>query len=106
MIRKLNDWLCEHGIFWGWEGRDGVAHIWAIIISFLALLFTGIFGWNAVFVCAILYLGSSVGLPILAGIIALIKKEKWNPWFWFPITIGCVIGGILAMFICWAFEIV
>ena len=106
MMRKLNDWLCEHGFLWSWEGKEGVAHLWAILISFIALLCTGIFGWDAVLVCALLYLVPVIGCPILAWIISLVKKEPWNPWFWFPIVIGTVIGGLLAMLICWIFGIV
>lgn len=105
-MKKLNAWLTEHAFVWPWEGREGVAHLWAMLIAFLALLGTGIFGWDAVLVCAIIYLVPTIGCPILAGIIALIKKQKWTPWFWFPIVIGSVIGGLLAMLVCWIFGIV
>ena len=100
MMKKLNNWLCNHCFIWNWEGKEGVAHLWAILISFVALALTGIFGWNVTFVCALLYLVPIIGLPVLAGVIALIKKQPWNPWYWFPIVIGTVIGGILAIAFC------
>ena len=105
-MRNLNNWLCRNIPFWNWEGKEGVVHLWSIFISFVMLMLTGIFGWNVVTVCAILYLVPTIGLPILAGIIALIKKEAWNPWYWFPCVIGNVIGGLLAVFVCFIFGIV
>lgn len=106
MMKKLNAWLTEHAPVWPWEGREGVVHLWAMLITFISFMCIGIFGLDAVLICAILCLGSCIGCPILAGIIALIKKQKWNPWFWFPCVIGVVFGGLFAMLICWVFGIV
>jgi len=100
MIKKFVKWLEEHAVVLGSGGKDSVLHIWCIIISFVLLTFFGIMGWKGKafeWLCAALFLGGSVIPPIVAGIKALVKHESWNPWYWFPIVIGFVIGGLLAI---------
>jgi hypothetical protein len=26
-----------------------------------------------------------------------VKKQPWTPWYWFPVVLGCVFGGLLAI---------
>lgn len=62
----------------------------------------GAMGWNGKefeILCAVLYLGASVLPPIIAGIVALVKNEKFNPWYWFPCGIGFVVGGLMAIIV-------
>jgi formate/nitrite transporter FocA (FNT family) len=96
----------EHGHLWAWDEKDGAAHLWAMLISCITLILTGIFKWNIEIVCAIFYLFPVIALPLWAGIVALVKKEKWNPWYWFPTVIGNVIGGIVAIVVCLMFGII
>ena len=99
-MKKLAIWLSEHAVVLGSGGKDSVLHLWFIVISFVLMTLFGILGWNGKsfeVLCAVLFLGGSVVPPIVAGIIALVKHDKWNPWYWFPIVIGFVIGGILAI---------
>ena len=99
-MKKLAIWLSEHAVVLGSGGKDSVLHLWCIVISFVLMTLFGILGWNGKafeVLCAVLFLGGSVVPPIAAGIIALVKHDKWNPWYWFPIVIGFVIGGILAI---------
>ena len=99
-MKKLAIWLSEHAVVLGSGGKDSVLHLWCIVISFVLMTLFGILGWNGKafeVLCAVLYICWSVVPPIVAGIIALVKHDKWNPWYWFPIVIGFVIGGILAI---------
>lgn len=104
-MKKLAKWLSEHTIIMGDGGRETVVHLWCILISFVLLtLFCGL-GWRGKeieWLCAVLYLGGSVLPPVIAGIVAAIKKQPWNPWYWFPVVIGNVIGGFLSILFCWA----
>lgn len=99
MFKKLSNWLEEHFPLWPWDEKEGPVHLWFIFITIVLTIV-----WHfAKFDWAILWQGLAgvvtFGLPALAGIIALIKKQKWNPWFWFPGVIGVVIGGLIAIVI-------
>lgn len=99
-MKKLAKWLSEHAFVLGDGGRESVLHLWCIVIAFVLMTFFGIMGWNGqafVWLCGVLYLGGTVLPPIIAAIVALVKKDKWTPWFWFPCVIGFVIGGVLAI---------
>lgn len=103
MMKKLAKWLSEHAFVMGDGGRESVVHLWCILISFVLLTGFCALGWNGKeveWLCAVLYLGASVLPPIVAGIVALVKKEKWNPWYWFPMVIGNVLGGIVSIVFC------
>lgn len=105
MMKRLARWLSEHAVVMGDGGRESVLHLWCILVSFLALTFFcafGLKGKELEYLCMVLYLGASVLPPIIAGIIAAVKKQPWNPWYWFPIVIGNVIGGFVSMIFCWA----
>lgn len=102
MMKKLAKWLSEHAVILGDGGKDSVVHLYSILISFiLIMLFVllGLKGQAFEWLCGVLYLGGSLVPPIVAGVIALVKKEPWNPWYWFPIVIGNVVGGIFAIII-------
>ena len=51
----------------------------------------------------VLLLGGTVLPPIIEAIRALIKHDKWTPWWWFPVAIGNAIGVGIAMLISWIF---
>lgn len=105
-MKKVASWLGEHAVVLGGGGKDSVVHLWCILISFVLLTvfcICGINGKALEWLCAVLFLGGSIVPPIVAGIIALVKKAAWNPWYWFPIAIGNAIGGMLSMLICWIF---
>ncbi len=96
MMRRLSKWLGEH-TFWPWGEREGAAQIWAVFITIILTIV-----WHfARLDWAILWQGlagvSTFGLPILAGIEALVKKHKWNPWYWFPVAMGVGRGGIISI---------
>lgn len=100
IMKKIAKWLSEHAVVLGSGGKDSVLHLWCIVIAFVLMTFFGIMGWNGKafeWLCGVLFLGGSVLPPIVAGVVALVKGEKWEPWYWFPIVIGFVIGGLLAI---------
>lgn len=102
MMKKLAKWLSEHAIILGDGGKDSVVYLYSILISFILIILFVLLGWRGQafeWLCGVLYLGGSLVPPIVAGAIALVKKEPWNPWYWFPIVIGNVVGGIFAIII-------
>ena len=96
MIKKLAKWLTEHGILWAWDEKQGVPHIWAILLTVASVVVWHFTNWNWQYLWQGLAGVATFGLPLLAGIIAVAKRDKWNPWFWFPIATGIVIGGFIA----------
>lgn len=101
-MKKIAIWLNEHAICVGDSLKANVVYLWCIVIAFVLLTFFGIMGWNGKefeYLCMALYLGGTVLPPIVAGIVALVKKQPWTPWYWFPIVIGFVIGGIIAIIV-------
>lgn len=97
MMKKLNEWLMEHFSLWAWDEQQGPVHLWSILITIVLTII-----WHfANLDWAILWQGLAgivtFGLPLLAGIIALIKKQPWNPWYWFPAVAGVAIGGIISI---------
>lgn len=102
-MKRLAKWLSEHAVVLGGGGRESVLHLWCILISFILLTVFCALGWNGKeleWLCAVLYLGGSVVPPIVAAIVALVKKKAWEPWYWFPIVIGNVLGGIISIIFC------
>lgn len=99
-MKKIAIWLNEHAVCLGDSLKANVVHLWSIVAAFVLMTIFGVMGWRGKefeVLCAVLFLGGSVLPPIVAGIVALVKKQKWEPWYWFPIVIGFVIGGILAI---------
>lgn len=85
-MKKLAKRLNGHAIIMGDGGRESVAYLWCILISFvLFTLFCG-FGRRGEWLCAVLYLGGSVLPPAIAGIAAAIKSGHGilgtgSPWY-------------------------
>ena len=108
-MKKLVKWLSEHAAVLGSGEKDSILHLWCILISFVIILVFAICGWTGKameWLLGILLLGGTFVPPVFAGIISWIKKTPCTPWYWFPIIIGFVIGGLLAMFVCFVFSIV
>lgn len=102
-MKKIARWLEEHAMVWPWQGKESVAHLWALILTPI-LMFVAFFTFKDITIpFQVIFGGVAVAPPIIAGIIALVKREKWNPWFWFPLVVGAVLGGIFACLIFWAF---
>lgn len=99
-MKKIAIWLNEHAVCVGDSLKANVVHLWCIVIAFVLMTLFGVMGWNGKafeVLCAVLFLGGSILPPIVAGIVAVVKKQKWEPWYWFPIVIGFVIGGLIAI---------
>lgn len=102
-------WLNEHAICLGDSIKANVLHLWCILISFVLITFFAVMGWTGdamYYLLMLLLLGGTVLPPIIEAIRALIKHDKWTPWWWFPVVIGNAIGCGLSMLFCWAFGIV
>ena len=97
MFKKLSKWLEEHGILWAWDEKQGRVHIWAIFVTIALAMIWNCRNLNWAFLWQGLAGLVTFGLPALAGIIAIIKKESWNPWYWFPAAMGVVVGGIISI---------
>lgn len=98
MFKKINHWLIEHVDFWPWDEREGRVCLWFWFVTIVLTFVWHYTKWDWKYLWQGLAGISCFGTPILAAIIALIKRQKWNPWFWFPSVIGVVFGGFL-MFI-------
>lgn len=101
-MKKLAIWLNEHGVVLGDSIKANVLHLWCILISAIIVTFFAAMGWrgNAMeILLAVLLLGGTVIPPLFEAVRALIKREKWTPWYWFPIVIGNAIGVGIAILI-------
>lgn len=100
MMKKLNRWLNEHVSIWPWEEeRAGVAHLWALFLTPILMILSCILFTDVTIPFQIIFGLASFAPPIVAGIIALITKKPWEPWYWFPIVAGAALGGILGCLI-------
>lgn len=109
MMKKLAMWLNNHAIVLGDSLKANVLHLWCILISAVLVTAFTLLGWRGdamYYLFMVLFLGGSVIPPVVEAVRALIKHDKWTPWYWFPIVIGNVIGVIIAAFVCWAFGII
>lgn len=101
-MKKIAQWLNEHAICLGDSIKANVVHLWCIIISFaLTIVFAayGLKGEAMEILLAVLLLGGAVLPPIVEAVRALIKHDKWTPWYWFPIAIGNAIGVGIALLV-------
>jgi hypothetical protein len=103
MFKKLNNWLSEHAFVWPWEGNAGVAHLWAMFVTIILTFVWHYAGFNWQYLWQGLAGIVTFGLPIIAGIKALVTKTKWNPWYWFPCAIGFVFGGLIMFIVALVF---
>lgn len=102
-MKKIANWLVgAHFPIMGDGGKDSVCYLWSILISLVSMTLFGAMGWNGKafeMLCAVLYLGSSVIPPVIACIVTLFGRKEFEPWYWFPCVIGCVVGGMIAIVI-------
>lgn len=106
VMKKLSKWLEEHFALWSWDEQQGPVHLLAMFFTIVCTIVWHFTGWNWAIYWQTLAGIVTFGLPGLAGIIALVKKQKWNPWYWFPAAMGMIIGGmisiVIALFCGWA----
>lgn len=101
-MKKLAIWLNEHAVCLGESIKANVLHLWCILISAIIVTFFAAMGWRGKameILLAVLLLGGTVIPPLFEAVRALIKREKWTPWYWFPIVIGNAIGVGIAILI-------
>ncbi len=101
-MNKLAKWLSEHAWVLGDGGKDTTLHLWAILATAILMSVFVAMGWIGTefeVLMAVLCLGATIVPPIVAVTIAAVRREKWNPWYWFPIGVGVAIGGIIAIVI-------
>ena len=100
MMKKLAMWLNDHAVCVGDSLKANVLHLWCFLLSFIAItafLLFGKRGLDIEILLAVMFLGGTFIPPVYAGVEALIKKQPWTPWYWFPIAMGCVFGCILSI---------
>lgn len=105
-MKKLAMWLNEHAICLGDSLKANVVHLWCILISAVIVTVFAALGWRGdamYYLLMVLLLGGTILPPIIEAIRALIKRDKWTPWYWFPVVIGNAIGVGIAMLISWIF---
>lgn len=101
-MKKLAIWLNEHAVCLGDSIKANVLHLWCILISTILVTVFAALGWKGdamYYLLMVLLLGCFVLLPVIEAIRALVKHDKWTPWYWFPITIGNAIGTGIALLI-------
>ena len=101
-MKKLAIWLSEHAVVLGSGGKDSVLHLWCILISAILVTVFAALGWKGdamYYLLMVLLLGGMVLPPVIEAIRALVKHDKWTPWYWFPIAIGNAIGTGIALLI-------
>lgn len=97
MFRKLNNWLDKYFPLWSWDSQQGPIHLLAIFITIILVFVWYFCKLDWVILWQSLAGIVTLGLPGLAAIISLIKKQSWNPWYWFPSLAGVIVGGIVAI---------
>ena len=107
ILKNINNWLNEHYFLWEEETNEGIIRIIAFVVTLVFFVVLGLTRWmhlaTAIQVWALVVTFAS---PVLAGIIAIIKRQKWNPWYWFPIVKGSVSGGLISMLIVYLIRII
>lgn len=107
-MKKLAQWLNEHAICLGDSLKANVVHLWCILISAVLITMFAILGWKGdamYYLLMVLLLGGAIVPPIFEAFRALVKKDKWTPWYWFPVAIGNAVGCGLSMIVCWIFGL-
>lgn len=105
-FKNINDWLNEHYFLWEEENKEGIVRIITFIFTLAFFIVLGVTKWIHLDTAIQIWAGIvTFASPVLAGIIAIIKRQKWNPWYWFPIVKGGVMGGLWAMLIVWLIRV-
>lgn len=105
-MKKIAMWLNERAICLGDSIKANVVHLWCIFISFVLVTLFAAMGWRGKameILLAVLLLGGMVLPPVIEAIRALVKHDKWTPWYWFPVAIGNAIGTMISMLVCFIF---
>lgn len=96
MIKKINKFLNDNFRLWDHTDDEGRTIILTAMLSFI-ILFVGQFIFNHVMLWfSVLCLVVTFVPPIILGVKAVVKKEKFNPHKWFLSIEGIVLGGLLA----------
>ncbi len=96
MIKLINKFLNNSFRQWEYDDEQGGTIIWFALIAFVTL-FVGQFIFHSVALFfSLLCLFVTFVPPIFLLIKSLVKKEKFNPLYWFLSIKGIVYGGILA----------
>lgn len=96
MIRKINTFLNNTFKIYEHDDREGSIIIWNAIIAFVVLFVGQFILHNVALWFSILCLGVTFAPPVIEGIRAISKKDKFNPKNWFLCIEGLVFGGMLA----------
>lgn len=102
MMKKIAIWLNEHAVCLGDTIKANVVHLWCILISAIVVTLFAALGWKGKameVLLMVLLLGGCVVPPVVEAVRALIKRERWTPWYWFPIAIGNAIGTGIALLV-------
>lgn len=101
-MKKLAIWLNEHAVCLGESVKANVLHLWCILVSAIIVTFFAAMGWKGdamYYLLMVLLLGGTVVPPLFEAVRALVRREKWTPWYWFPIVIGNAIGTGIALLV-------
>lgn len=102
IFKNLNAWLNEHYFLWEEEEKEGIVRLWALLITIVLFVTLGLwFKEESALVIQIWAGLVTFASPLIAALKALFTRSKWNPWYWFPIIKGGIIGGLIAMLIVW-----
>lgn len=96
MIKKINNWLNANISIWEHDDHEGKVIIWNAIIAFIVLFVGQFIFHNVALWFSLLCLGVTFVPPIVEGIRAILKKDRFNPKNWFMCVEGLVLGGLLA----------
>lgn len=96
-VKKLNAWLGRSFHQWDYDNeKEGCYVLWFALISFITL-FAGQFIFRDITTLfSLLCLGVTFVPPLVLGVRCLVRKEKFNPLYWFLGVKGVVYGGLLA----------
>lgn len=103
-MKRLNRWLKEN-FKWDYDTEtEGCYVLWFALASFLTL-FVGQFVFHSVeTLFQVFCLGVTFVPPLVLGIVALARKERFNPKYWFLGVKGTVMGGLLACVLLFAIR--
>lgn len=96
MMKRLSRWLSSSFRQWDFTEKEGSYILWIAFITFL-VLFIGRYVFNIVEpVFQIWCLGLTIVPPIVLGVKSIMKKQKFNPLYWFLGIFGLALGGLFS----------